>query len=159
MRGRRALRTIWQSFLIRCVLGATVLIALFCLWGYAEFGSLAGAAAYLRGERLMITPAVFDLGELREGEKRELFLEATNLGSAPARIVGSSSNCSCIVPEELPMTVPAGTSRKIKVLVTGAFVDGTAVFSQDVVFFTDVHAQPICRITIIGKNVDALEGE
>ena len=153
------MRTTWLSFLIRCVLGAIVLIGLFCLWAYAEFGSLAVAAAYLRGERLMIRPVVFDLGELREGEQRELSFEATNLGGVPVRIVGSRSNCSCVVTNELPMTVPAGTSRQVNVFVKGAFPDGTAVFSRDVVFFSDVRAQPICRTTIIGKAVGPLEGE
>jgi len=153
------MRTAWLSLLIRSVIGAAVLIGLLCLWAYAQFGSLAVAAAYLRGERLMIRPDVVDLGELREGEEREVCLEATNFGGVPVRIVGSRSNCSCTVTQDLPITVPPGISREVRVFVKPAFADGTTVFSQDVVFFTDVRAQPICRTTIIGKAVDAFEGE
>ncbi len=82
---------------------------------YLGFGSIDSALASLRGERLSIFPSLIDMGEGVPGEMRNASVELTNRTDHPIRIIGGTSDCSCTVLGDLPVTIPPGESRSINV--------------------------------------------
>jgi hypothetical protein len=93
---------------------------------YLGFGSIDASLASLRGERLSIHPSLVDMGEGLPGETRNTTVELTNRTDRPIRIIGGTSDCSCTVLADLPVTIPPGESRSISIAMhlpnaTGAF--------------------------------------
>jgi hypothetical protein len=93
---------------------------------YFGFGSVDAAIASLRQERLSVYPGLIDMGDGIPGETREAKVELTNRTDELIRVVGGTSDCSCTVLSDLPVTIPPGESRSITVALnlpnaTGAF--------------------------------------
>jgi hypothetical protein len=86
------------------------------------FGSVRAAIAYFRGERISIEPGLLDLGEAFGGEVRDGEVTLTNWSNGPVQIIGGTSDCSCSVLADLPITIPANESRtlSVKILFNGA---------------------------------------
>jgi hypothetical protein len=86
------------------------------------FGSVRAAIAYFRGERISIEPRLLDIGEGFGGEVRDAEVTLTNWTDGPVQIIGGSSDCSCSVLGDLPVTIAGNDSRtvSIKVLFNGA---------------------------------------
>ena len=65
-------------------------------------------------------PDEVDLGDLEAGETRFFDVEATNETDAPIPILGAFAHCSrhfCTDAVNLPLTVPPGESRAIRIKV------------------------------------------
>jgi hypothetical protein len=102
---------------VRWTSGVAACVGLLLLGGAAYFGSLNEVMARLRGEEVSVTPAVVRLGEIRTGEKVTARLVVTNRGSSPIRLVGGTSDCSCVTTKELPMTVGPVDSVLVEIAV------------------------------------------
>jgi uncharacterized protein (DUF58 family) len=125
------------------------LIALVLLGiGWLEFGSPARAVAFLRGERLLIEPPGVQLGLGIPGQKRTVHFVVTNLDSFPVRIVGSSTACTCVSVDNLPVEIAAGGTKQVVVNVT---FPKQPEFNQDVLFFTDSRRQPRLIASVSGS--------
>ena len=122
---RPDLKPLWQ--ISRSSLGRSCLPVACALGGYLlllgavaavahhRFGSIDGAIAFLRGERLSLTPGLVDMGDGGPGETREASLELTNRTDHAIRLIGGTVDCSCTVLNDLPVTVPPGETRSITV--------------------------------------------
>lgn len=71
-------------------------------YGRVRFGSLPGALAYARGERLFMEPRVRALGALPSDSEHSTSFALTNWTGRSVQLVGSTSSCSCAMVDELP---------------------------------------------------------
>ena len=78
---------------------------------------LDAALAQLRGEAVTVEPAVTDVGEGTAGEKRTFSVQLNNRSAKTVRILGGTTTCSCIVTEDLPVTIAPNQSRELKVQI------------------------------------------
>ncbi len=96
--------------------GIGVVSGLALLAGVAtlRYGSIGTAVAELRGDCLTATPDVVDFGAGRPGEILVATVVITNRSDRQIRLVGGTSDCSCVATEDLPVTIPAGKAVEIR---------------------------------------------
>ena len=120
--------------------------------GVAAYGSFDGAVARLRGESLGATRTVIDLGSGRPGDVRSATVTVRNYTSRPARLIGGTSECSCIVTQNLPAEVAGGAEIEIPVSIRIPAGTTPGQLARGVVLFTDRSDQPkidlrvVCRV-------------
>ncbi len=116
--------------------GVIAALSVFAAIGTVAFGSPAAALAYLRGERLSLEPALLDVGEGNFGERKQLVIHVRNWTEKPVRILGGTSDCSCVVTRDLPLSVEPGGMRPLAVTLTmngtpGQFTRLVRVYIED----------------------------
>ncbi len=108
------------------LLGAGLILAVLTGAATLVSGSPAAALARLQGAPLY-APGYVDFGTGRAGEVLEREVSVTNWTDRPVRLVGGTSDCSCITTEYMPLTIDPGQTAAVPVrlsvprLVTGAF--------------------------------------
>jgi hypothetical protein len=100
-----------------------------------SFGSTDAALAQLRGERISIRPSFLDVGGGQPGQTLETAVEAVNRTDRPVRMIGGSSDCSCVVTADLPLTLGPGEARRVSVQVHLPASSG--LFQRKAFFWTD----------------------
>ena len=146
-----------------CIFGGVLaFLGLLVGFSYALFGSTDAALAYFRGERLSIRPRLVDVGEGMPGENRTETVDLVNRTDQPIRIVGGTSDCSCIVTKDLPLFVPAGGTRTISVTIHLPRTAG--MFTRRALLLTDddrarkIGFRLTGRIAPIGDNSNLAQG-
>jgi hypothetical protein len=138
--------------------GVVAFLAVLIGSSYILFGSTDAALAYFRGERLSIRPRLVDVGEGVPGEDRTESIDLVNRTDQSIRVVGGTSDCSCIVTKDLPISVPAGETRTISVTIHLPRAAG--IFTRKAFLLTeDDHAGKIAfRVTgrIAKPDADSL---
>lgn len=90
-------------------------------WAYHRFGSLGAAAAFLRGNSLVLEPLTLDAGPLRPGEARTLRLWACNLTGQVLHVNGGRGYCAreaCVALEDqFPLAIAPRSRREIRIHV------------------------------------------
>ncbi|MBI1829924.1 MAG: DUF1573 domain-containing protein [Planctomycetes bacterium] len=100
---------------VSVLLGYVTLFVSLALFANLHYGSLDAAIASLRQERLSVSPGLLDMGQGVADETREATVELTNWTDRPIRLIGGTSDCSCTVLGDLPVTIPPGESRSISI--------------------------------------------
>ena len=93
---------------------AAVLIALTGV-GWWAYGSPQAALARMRGEVLGVSPDHLDFGSAAAGQVVERSTEVRNWTDQPVRLVGGTSDCSCVTTVDLPLSIPPGEARPVTV--------------------------------------------
>lgn len=106
------------------IVGAALIAAATALYGQIRFGSPIAPLAIARGERILLTPAVYRLGECGRREKKEIDAEVINLSDAHVRVVGGTADCTCVSINALPIAVPCRGSAIVPVMVRLGADDG-----------------------------------
>jgi hypothetical protein len=128
------------SSLVKPVLvgGGAVVIILGVLASIAwyGFGSIDEGIAHLRGEGISAYPRLVDFGSSQPGQMHEKQVTLKNWTVQSIRIVGATDNCSCVATHDLPLSIPAGEARKIKLTLRaphspGAFTLKAFVLTND----------------------------
>ena len=78
-------------------------------------GSTELALASVRGESIVVTPAVLDFGSAAGGEAVEASATVHNRTAVTISVVGGTSDCSCATVGPLPVEVPPGESRAVTI--------------------------------------------
>ena len=128
--------------------GATVaLLVAAVAVGSAVYGSPQAALARLRGEPITVTPVPVDLGTGTPGMKLESRVEVKNWSDRTVRLVGGTSDCSCVTHRDLPVAIPPGESRwvTIEMRVPPA---NSGRLTKRAELFTDHDRQPLVHLTI-----------
>jgi len=115
------------------------------------FGSLDGALAHFRGERIAIRPGIVDIGTGELGERREVEVAIVNYTAAPVRVVGGTSDCSCITTRDLPLTIQPGESRVLGVIVQMSGRPG--IFTRTAMLLTDSQEGRLIRFQLTGRSL------
>ncbi len=111
----RPSRAAWRSASVgwvgvrtaKLVGGAAAVLAVLAASGTLVFGSLSAALAKLRGESLS-APAYVDFGAAKPGDKLEQLVAVRNWTARPVRLIGGTSDCSCVTTSAMPLSVPPG---------------------------------------------------
>jgi Methylamine utilisation protein MauE len=115
--------------------GAAALFGLLAGTGALIFGSADAALAHLRGERVSVRPAFVDIGSGVPGQTFEATVELVNRTDRPVRIIGGTSDCSCVTTDELPLTLGPGEARGVTVRVK--LSSDLGIFNRKAFFWTD----------------------
>ncbi len=119
-------------------------------YGTARYGSPAAAIARLRGDVLLAEPDVLVLGATAPGRMLDGVVHISNLSDRPVRLVGGTSDCSCIATDSLPLTIPAGDTVAVPItLRVPATAAGT--FTRTAELRTDHDRQRTIRLRLSGR--------
>lgn len=137
------------------LLSVSVLTGGLALAGTFRYGSVGNALAALRGEILVAHPATYRFGPVEPGRKITFEYKITNLSSAPVRLVGSHSSCSCTVPDRLPQTLAPRETRAVRIRFDvpermPATAEGTPI-QQEVVIYTSDPSRPQITLALVGE--------
>ena len=78
-------------------------------------GSVTDALTWLRGTQLSIDGAPVDLGDQDSGQTVAREISVRNHLGRPVRVVGGTSDCSCVATDSLPVTIPPHAAVTIHV--------------------------------------------
>ena len=134
----RSLREKPQRTLARIggvVLGAVVLFGVLAGTGALIFGSADAALAYLRGESISVRPTFVDVGRGVPGQTVEATVELVNRTDRSVRVIGGTSDCSCVTTNDLPLTLGPGEARGVSVRVK--LSSDLGIFNRKAFFWTD----------------------
>lgn len=140
------------AWILACLGGGSLLIAVSLAWGYREFGSLANTLAYLNGERLLVDPGSLSFGTARRDEERDLHLMIRNRTGKTVTILGGRTTCACMTTEKFPFSITNGSQRELTIHVWLTGKD--PVFERRIDFYTDDEANPVIAVSIRGEITD-----
>ncbi len=134
-------------------LGAACVACLLLLLSIAAtfwFGSPSIALAYLRGQRIEITPQVVSVGLGEIGQSRDVQIELRTHTAKAIRVFGGTSDCSCVATQDLPITLAASSSALIQVTMKftgqpGAFLRKAILRIDDDGRFQDLEFRIVGR--------------
>jgi hypothetical protein len=148
----RGVQASWFGPVLKTAAGALVILTLFVGAALALFDSPAEALAKLRGEAITVEPAVSEVGEGVRGEARVFRLSLTNQTAEPIRVVGGTTDCSCITTGDLPITLAPGETGSIAVRVR--FSGSPGKFQHRFVLYTDAEQQRVVVARFAGRVTD-----
>jgi hypothetical protein len=117
-------------------------------------GSVGGGLARLRGDQLTVTPATLDLGTRAGGDTATAPVTVANHTGRPLRLVGGTSDCSCITTDDLPADVPPYGRREVTVHAKLPAAGGA--FARTAWFWTDGDRRQV-TFGIVGRATPAAE--
>ena len=123
------------------------LLGMLAVGSILSFGSVSAGLAKLRGDALDVK-RYLDFGESEPGETRETRTEITNYSSKPIRLIGGTSDCSCITTTDMPLTIEPGStlSFQIKFKVPGNSTVGRLTRTAEI--WTDCDQHRTIKITL-----------
>ncbi len=96
--------------------GAAFLGGGVALFAVAEYGSVYAFLSLLRGERLLVDRASYDLGLRPLGTEETVSVRVRNRTERDVRIVGDRASCSrCVVTTGLPLTVGKNQDTELRI--------------------------------------------
>ncbi len=103
----------FRTFATYCLMTAGALLPL-ALWSITQFGSVENAVLYLNGHRFRFGPA--QIVERNAGSGLGIInVPVTNLSKSELIIAGANSNCRCVQPLGIPMTIAARDSAIVNI--------------------------------------------
>jgi len=153
---RRICKGFWRSWSAWPAVVLVVLLLVMFGWWHFHSESFVFGLEYLQGERLLVWPYRTSVGAAPAGERREIPFSIRNLTDHPVNIVGNRSTCSCLMTttEHFPVTIPAGQSLELAVIVT--FGQEPGKFNHTLTIYTDCPNRTQLDFFITG---DALRAE
>ena len=124
-------------------ISALAAAALVAGWGYATHGTVYALPELARGRVMMVSPTVLELGPLNAGTLREASIDVKNLSGRAITINGLKTSCTCVGSVNLPMEVPAGSDRPIRLAVKPLPAQAGTHLNQDISLYLSVSAPPI----------------
>ena len=94
--------------------GALASFAIIALGCTLFFGSISATLATLQGESLS-APSYVNFGSAKPGDYLERTITIKNWTAKPVRLIGGTSDCSCITTSEMPLTIPSGESLTLTI--------------------------------------------
>ena len=81
-------------------------------------------------------PSYVDFGSAKPGEKLEQQVEIRNWTDKPVRLIGGTSDCSCVTTSTMPLTVPPGEKLSVAIHLKVPSSDAGA-FTRTASIWTD----------------------
>ncbi len=114
-----------------------------------QHGSANAAIAHLRGETIVVEPNVVDLGSGPAGQFQTFALNITNYSDKTVRIVGGTSDCSCVSTDDLPVSVEPKQSNTIRVRVK--FTGSPGEFRRKFVLYCEEERLKVMPVAATGR--------
>ena len=141
--------TRWLRWVGRMFISGSCLTALIFGFFFLRLGSASDAVAYLRGDRILVSPQNPNVGEGQDGETKQTLIRLRNLTGRPLVITGGSTSCTCVYKERYPIRLDTGKSFEMTVSVR--LSDRPGMFPQLLVLYTDDAKQPEIPLRIVGR--------
>ena len=141
-------RLFWLRWLLRACLGAAIMLILVYLVVWRWLGAPEAAWALLRGEELVVIPAMVDLGDCLAGDVNELQFRVMNMSSSQVTLTGIYTSCSCILASSLPVVLDAGGATTLRMAIHSSGDQGR--FTRQAVLYTDSELSPQLPILVTG---------
>jgi len=145
-------RLTWPHSMLRhlmqaaCLTGSLFLaLTAVSLW---RFGEATYGLNYLRGERLIAHSPTIDLGSLQAGLESTAEFRLRNLTADPIELYGLRPDCSCLMADGLPATIPPHGSLRLR-LTRRAGTNESGPFVNHSELFLSV-SQPNVILTVTG---------
>jgi len=137
------------SWLVMAVIFTNV--GLFIAAGLALywFGGIGPAVANLKGDRLIADSYSKSFGTAESGQIPVVVFNMTNAANRPITILGVRSSCTCVVPDDIPMTVAPRESRPLRVGLKTGLKAGRV--SEQLLIYTDCKENPEILLRIVGQ--------
>jgi len=134
---------------------ATTVVTLVLIGGAGAFffDDPWSAFSRLRGETISVEPADSEIGTGVSGELHEFSVRLVNHSNHSVRCYGGTANCRCLAIKDLPMVLPPGESRPIRLQIT--FRGGPGLFRERFVIFTDDEVQSLVVARATGRLTDS----
>ncbi len=126
----------WSHGFAGVLVGACLIFAVLSGITTWVYGSPTVALARLRGEPYHV-PGYVDFGTARTGTSIEREIPIANLTDRPMRLVGGTSDCSCMTLSHFPVTIGPGETAVVPVRLkvpgsaAGAFTRWVEVWADD----------------------------
>ncbi len=128
------------------VLGAGLILVVLTGATTWVYGSPAAAIARLQGAPLY-TPGYVDFEATKPGEAVERTVPVTNWTDHAVRLIGGTSDCSCVTTTNMPLTINPGETATVAVrLKVPASASGA--FTRRVELWSDCDQRRAIRLTI-----------
>jgi hypothetical protein len=133
--------------------GGAAVLAVAC-WGVGRcfFASPQEAMAFLRGEHVIVEQETLDLGIGCNGEWKIGKVGVRNRSARPVRIIGGHSDCSCVMAQELPVTIEPGELVEVPIHLQYPPAS-TGSFWKEVQLVTDDASQAPISVLLVGRVV------
>ncbi len=129
--------------------GVAAICAVVAGLGSVAVGSVDATLAYLRREQVSLLQEVVSVGSGEPLESLETSIEIVNRTNQPLRILGGTSDCSCVVTANLPLSLAPGETRRISVKVR--LPNSPGAFTRKAWLWTDCDQDPRISFDIIGR--------
>ncbi len=100
---------------VKWVSGAVLILSALTVAAIVAYDTPAIALARLRNEPVFTSPTHLDMGSGSPGTTLKSRVEITNWSTRAIRLVGGTSDCSCITHQDLPVSILPGESRWITI--------------------------------------------
>jgi hypothetical protein len=130
---------------------ACLLLGMLAVGSILAFGSVSAGLAKLRGDSLDVK-RYLDFGESESGETRETRTAITNYSDQPIRLIGGTSDCSCITTNDMPLTIEPGATNSIQIKFKVPANSTTCRLTRTAEIWTDCGQQRTIKI-ILGVTV------
>lgn len=125
-------------------------LAASALLAWIQFGSIASALGYLRGERLVPDAYKKSFGEVQSGQTPHITFYLTNYSNRPISIIGCKVSCDCTWTTSLPMEVLPRITVSFDVDVrTRSLREG--ILSNTVLLYTEGDGPREILLTMTGR--------
>jgi hypothetical protein len=124
-------------------LGVLVVVALY------TFGSIESALGYLRGDRLIPEVRSKSFGTISGNDDLVIAFRIKNLLRRPVRVLGAKTSCTCLILDDLPMTLPPTSVSAIRVRVRPRVKTGRV--AESIQILTDYKYQSHLDIKLTGE--------
>ncbi len=116
------------------------------------YGSLGSALAHMQGETIVVDAGVVDAGPGKLGEFVKVNVTLTNYNEIPVRIVGGTSDCTCVSTDDLPIELGANESKTISVRVK--YTGSAGQFRRKFSLFTSQPNLRVMPVALTGRVVE-----
>jgi hypothetical protein len=139
------------SYVFIPLTAVAILLALTAIGSFV-YGSPAAALAKLRGESLTVEPSYVDFGNGKPGDVLEATVTVYNWTDQPVTLIGGTSDCSCVVTNDLPATIASGKAIPARVRLRVPSSSGWLVRSAEL--WTDLNEQRIVRFSVGCRSIE-----
>ena len=107
-------------------------------WGSHRYGSCEAFVAALRGHILYVDPTDYSFGEVEGPTQRTATIRIRNLASYPVKLLGSRTDCGCVLVNGLPFELASGSVIDLTIQITASRGGSSSVdFTRVVTLYTD----------------------
>ncbi|WP_159452286.1 DUF1573 domain-containing protein [Singulisphaera sp. GP187] len=125
-----------------------VLIVALVLGAITLFGSVEKSLKYLSGNRVFLDSASKSVGHLGQAETKVVTFKISNSSGKRMEIVGAKLSCTCLVTDELPLTIGPKSSKNFNIRIDPKGKAGS--LKETVILFTSLDSDRTVPLEVVG---------
>ncbi len=126
---------------------AILLVVSFVAW--VRYGSIKTAITAVTG-RPFASDLMVDFGEATPGEHLGKTVTISNNSTRAVRLIGGTTDCSCVTTSDLPINIPENSSVEIHIQLSVPH-SASGIITHNAYLLTDTEAQRTVRVRLICK--------